>query len=131
MPGVKGSTGAQGIQGIQGLKGNTGSQGIQGLKGDTGAAGSFSSCYQITAEVGAYPDDVDYTLFCSKNGSRDELVYHSELFPSNAVLSVPGPGPEFGPWIINGKIVGGGWNVLNADLGAVGPIPTGLCCPFQ
>ena len=129
VAGAKGATGAQGVQGIQGLKGNTGSQGIQGLKGDTGAPGSFSSCYQITADVGAYPDDTDYTLVCSKDGASGELVYYSELFSPNAILSVPQQ-RFFSPWIQNGKVVGGGWNVPNADLGAVGTIPTGLCCPI-
>lgn len=102
---------------------------LKGATGATGPAGSFSSCYQITAEIGAYPDDVDYTLSCYKDGARGELVYHSELFPPNVVFSTPQQG--FSPWIENGKTVGGGWNVPNADLGTVGAIPTGLCCPLS
>jgi hypothetical protein len=103
-------------------------QGPKGETGATGAAGSFSSCYQITADVGANLSDVDYTLICGNSGDRDELVYHSELFSPHAVLSAPQQG--FSPWVENGKTVGGGWNVPNADLSSVGPIPTGLCCPI-
>jgi hypothetical protein len=125
--GLQGPRGLTGAQGTQGLKGDTGSQGIQGLKGDTGAPGSFSSCYQTTAEIVANYTDIEYNLSCYKDGIAGELVYHSELFPS--FISA---GYEFIPNVnANGKTTGGGWIVANERLESTGSLPTGLCCPFQ
>jgi hypothetical protein len=99
---------------------------LKGEKGTTGAPGSFSSCYQTTAEIVANYNDIEYNLSCYKDGVAGELVYHSELFPSFVSA-----GYEFLPNInANGKTIGGGWIVANERLESTGSLPTGLCCPI-
>ena len=100
---------------------------LKGATGATGPAGSFSSCYQTTAEVSADYSEINYTLSCYQNGVAGELVYHSELFPSFVSA-----GYEFIPNVnSNGKTIGGVWIVANERIESTGSLPTGLCCPLD